>query len=149
MRDPNARLPRKIGGATTPEAAASQAPDAKQPPIPVELIDTLNADGAPDLKELESKGLLPKFLRLWNNPATLRRLKTLSQLMKAGGVEPKDKAAVKSWAKKNQDKLEAEEPGQEPAAPIKPFKKTDASVGRNDPCPCGSKKKFKKCCAGK
>ena len=23
------------------------------------------------------------------------------------------------------------------------------TVGRNDPCPCGSGKKFKKCCAGK
>ena len=28
--------------------------------------------------------------------------------------------------------------------------KADAQVGRNDPCPCGSGKKFKKCCgAGK
>jgi uncharacterized protein YecA (UPF0149 family) len=24
-----------------------------------------------------------------------------------------------------------------------------ARVGRNDPCPCGSGKKFKKCCLGK
>ncbi|GAF75124.1 unnamed protein product [marine sediment metagenome] len=24
--------------------------------------------------------------------------------------------------------------------------KADAQVGRNDPCPCGSGKKFKKCC---
>ncbi|MBR2769144.1 MAG: SEC-C domain-containing protein, partial [Solobacterium sp.] len=24
-----------------------------------------------------------------------------------------------------------------------------ALVGRNDPCPCGSGKKFKKCCMGK
>ncbi|MCH9630865.1 MAG: hypothetical protein S4CHLAM37_08730 [Chlamydiia bacterium] len=22
------------------------------------------------------------------------------------------------------------------------------NIGRNDPCPCGSKKKFKKCCGG-
>ncbi len=25
----------------------------------------------------------------------------------------------------------------------------DVKVGRNDPCPCGSGKKFKKCCMGK
>ena len=25
----------------------------------------------------------------------------------------------------------------------------DASVGRNDPCPCGSGNKFKRCCLGK
>ncbi|WP_227509549.1 UPF0149 family protein, partial [Ferrovum myxofaciens] len=27
-----------------------------------------------------------------------------------------------------------------------PFRRSDAKVGRNDPCPCGSGKKFKKCC---
>ena len=27
-----------------------------------------------------------------------------------------------------------------------PFKKNYTDVGRNDPCPCGSGKKFKKCC---
>jgi hypothetical protein len=27
-----------------------------------------------------------------------------------------------------------------------PFLKLDKAVGRNDPCPCGSGKKFKKCC---
>ncbi|MBQ4093042.1 MAG: SEC-C domain-containing protein, partial [Firmicutes bacterium] len=25
----------------------------------------------------------------------------------------------------------------------------DATVGRNDPCPCGSGKKYKKCCGMK
>ncbi|MBN2898353.1 MAG: SEC-C domain-containing protein [Clostridia bacterium] len=27
-----------------------------------------------------------------------------------------------------------------------PEKRTDPKVGRNDPCPCGSGKKYKKCC---
>jgi hypothetical protein len=35
---------------------------------------------------------------------------------------------------------------QEPRVPITPFKRTEPKVGRNDPCPCGSGKKFKKCC---
>lgn len=30
-----------------------------------------------------------------------------------------------------------------------PFVKTNADVGRNDPCPCGSGKKYKKCCMEK
>ena len=30
-----------------------------------------------------------------------------------------------------------------------PFKRSKAKIGRNDPCPCGSGKKFKKCCIGK
>ena len=33
-----------------------------------------------------------------------------------------------------------------PEAPKKPVKLAGPKVGRNDPCPCGSGKKFKKCC---
>jgi SEC-C motif len=33
--------------------------------------------------------------------------------------------------------------------PLNPFVRDDEHVGRNDPCPCGSGKKFKKCCLGK
>ncbi|MBQ6907461.1 MAG: SEC-C domain-containing protein, partial [Clostridia bacterium] len=25
-------------------------------------------------------------------------------------------------------------------------RRTEAKIGRNDPCPCGSGKKYKKCC---
>ena len=31
-------------------------------------------------------------------------------------------------------------------APLTPFVREEAKVGRNDPCPCGSGLKFKKCC---
>lgn len=34
---------------------------------------------------------------------------------------------------------------EQPAAP-KPYQHTGPKVGRNDPCPCGSGKKYKKCC---
>jgi preprotein translocase subunit SecA len=32
------------------------------------------------------------------------------------------------------------------SGPAKPKKRSTAKVGRNDPCPCGSGKKYKKCC---
>ncbi len=32
--------------------------------------------------------------------------------------------------------------------PIEPIE-TDQKTGRNDPCPCGSGKKYKKCCGAK
>lgn len=32
---------------------------------------------------------------------------------------------------------------------MKPFARNGKKVGRNDPCPCGSGKKFKRCCQGK
>jgi SEC-C motif-containing protein len=33
-------------------------------------------------------------------------------------------------------------------APQEPFRRSVAKVGRNDPCPCGSGKKYKRCCGG-
>lgn len=33
-----------------------------------------------------------------------------------------------------------------PDAPVEQVKKKGQDVGRNDPCPCGSGKKYKKCC---
>ncbi len=32
------------------------------------------------------------------------------------------------------------------AEPCMPYQRTEPKVGRNDPCPCGSGKKYKKCC---
>jgi uncharacterized protein YecA (UPF0149 family) len=29
---------------------------------------------------------------------------------------------------------------------LKPIMRSTPKIGRNDPCPCGSQKKFKKCC---
>jgi hypothetical protein len=37
--------------------------------------------------------------------------------------------------------------GPPPATPAKPFEHRAAKTGRNDPCPCGSGRKFKQCCA--
>lgn len=34
-----------------------------------------------------------------------------------------------------------------PIAPP-PYRRSDVKVGRNDPCICGSGKKFKRCCGG-
>jgi preprotein translocase subunit SecA len=35
--------------------------------------------------------------------------------------------------------------GEEPISTPAPAQRSDAKVGRNDPCPCGSGKKYKKC----
>ncbi|HTZ11970.1 MAG TPA: preprotein translocase subunit SecA, partial [Candidatus Margulisiibacteriota bacterium] len=46
-----------------------------------------------------------------------------------------------------QQESAAEEPASAPAEPSpKPVQSAHPKVGRNDPCPCGSGKKYKKCC---
>ena len=53
-------------------------------------------------------------------------------------------------AKKTKDKddLAAEEELLKKTKKVDPIR-ADKPPGRNDPCPCGSGKKFKNCCAGK
>jgi len=40
------------------------------------------------------------------------------------------------------------EEGEEEGEPVETFRHTAPPPGRNDPCPCGSGKKYKKCCGG-
>ena len=53
-------------------------------------------------------------------------------------------------AKKTRDKddLTAEEELLKKTKKVEPIR-AGKNPGRNDPCPCGSGKKFKNCCAGK
>ncbi len=43
-------------------------------------------------------------------------------------------------------RLEAIEPMPMPPPAPETIRRTGQKVGRNDPCPCGSGKKYKKCC---
>jgi uncharacterized protein YecA (UPF0149 family) len=44
------------------------------------------------------------------------------------------------------DEIDAEKDLLDSTPPVEPIK-ADDTPGRNDPCPCGSGKKYKKCCA--
>jgi uncharacterized protein YecA (UPF0149 family) len=55
---------------------------------------------------------------------------------------------VRKMAKTMDVDLDAEFREQAPVGvePTRPIRRETPKVGRNDPCPCGSGKKFKKCC---
>ena len=101
------------------------------------------------IAELEKRGILGVFSRVWNNPAGLKHLKVVSGKMRADKIDLKDPAAVSAWSEKHQDEIDA---GAFKAGAKKAQKtvvNSGPSLGRNDPCHCGSGKKFKKCCVGK
>jgi uncharacterized protein len=53
------------------------------------------------------------------------------------------------WTRGTEDVFDEngeEAPWTDFAYPNEPFRNPWRNVGRNDPCPCGSGKKFKKCC---
>lgn len=92
------------------------------------------------------KGMMGTFFRKWKDPAFMKQLRTLAMHMQKDGVDIKDMKAVQAWIEKNKERMEKGELNDEPAAkPGETYVKTEPAVGRNDPCHCGSGKKFKKC----
>ena len=58
--------------------------------------------------------------------------------------------AVEKFEQKEQKKeAEVQKNTTAPTIEKEPVKRTAPKIGRNDPCPCGSGKKFKQCCMGK
>ena len=57
------------------------------------------------------------------------------------GVDINDEKEVKKWLKKHPEVVNGGD-----AHKIETFKREEPKVGRNDACPCGSGKKYKKCC---
>ena len=140
MWNPLKKIQEKIAGKPSADA---------EPGIPTELAEAAKAGGVPDLKELEKKGMLGKFFRHWKNPAFLAQMKAVAERMAADGVDLKDRKAVQAWVEKHKDEIEAGKITAGGGAKPETFVNTAPGIGRNDPCPCGSGKKYKKCCAAK
>ena len=89
------------------------------------------------------------FYRKWKDPAFIKQMKAVAAHMAKDGVNLRDQAQVKAWLEKNKKDLEAGTFNEPPAdaARAGTFIKTEPEIGRNEPCPCGSNKKYKKCCA--
>ena len=111
------------------------------------------AEGIPGMPQLPpelanspvAKGLMSGLMRKMKSPAFLKQLRTLAAHMQREGVDVRDMAQVKAWIEKNKDRIEKGELNEPPPAAGETFVKTGPEVGRNDPCHCGSGKKFKKC----
>ena len=90
----------------------------------------------------EEKKNLPSAIKnmIDKDPSLKERFIKVAKQMEADGVDMTSPSAMRKWAKANQKKIREQEYGV-----IKPIVK-DKEPGRNDPCPCGSGKKYKKCC---
>ena len=74
------------------------------------------------------------------DPSLKDRFVKIAKQMEADGVDMSSPSAMRKWAKANQKKIREQEFGT-----VKQVVK-EKEPGRNDPCPCGSGKKYKKCC---
>ena len=63
-------------------------------------------------------------------------------------LSPEAQAQQASYQHADAENITAENGGEakaEPEEAAQPFVREDKKVGRNEPCPCGSKKKYKQC----
>lgn len=82
------------------------------------------------------------------DPTIKKRFIDIAKRMEKDGVDFKSIRQMKKWMKNHETELRAEN-GTAPAK-VETVVHQGPRIGRNDPCPCGSGKKYKKCCgAGK
>ena len=102
-----------------------------------------------DLELLEhTRGTPDQILnQLKKNPQAMDLLKIAMDRMKKEGVDFNNTEVVKDWIKKHKEELSQEYQREVPR--VTTFVHKEPQVGRNDSCPCGSGKKYKKCCLPK
>lgn len=97
-------------------------------------------------RELDS---LPAMIKgKLKDPEIKKRFIDIAKRMEKDGVDFKSIRQMKKWMKDHEAELRAEQAGA--PAKVETVVHAGPKIGRNDPCPCGSGKKYKKCCgAGK
>ncbi|WP_449252233.1 DUF1186 domain-containing protein [Chitinimonas lacunae] len=123
-----------------------------------ELLDTVvytaTQIGAAELAE----EILGWYDKGWINPELADRTMLAEDLQqpfeacqaalreRSSGGYPRDVLEeIGTWACFSEDDLDELDEDEEDGEPQAPFRREEPKVGRNDPCPCGSGKKFKKC----
>ncbi len=59
------------------------------------------------------------------------------------GVNVKNEKEVEKWLQQNAHRFQNQGPK------VETYRRETPKIGRNEPCPCGSGKKYKKCCGAK
>lgn len=119
----------------TPPAAPAAKPDKKES---IEERIEREIDALP----AALKGKL-------KDPQVKKRFVDIAKRMEQDGVDFKSIRQMKKWMKDHAQELRAQG-GAEDVPKVETVVHEGPRVGRNDPCPCGSGKKYKKCCgAGK
>ena len=117
-----------------------------------------------DMAELE--GMLPpgvdmgqcrrcsphRAVRYW--PTSAHSVRSMGwRWRRRGEMNEAMQALHEEWLQTPRDALEGKKPaemlegGRLLPSKVETFRREEPKVGRNDPCPCGSGKKYKKCCA--
>ncbi len=91
----------------------------------------------------ELNTLAPGIFSQAKTPQAKKLIIDIYRKMLEDGVNLKNEKEVEKWMMKNQHLFASSTPK------VETYRRPNPKVGRNDPCPCGSGKKYKKCCGSK
>ena len=126
--------------------------DEKATPAPAaeEKKESPKKESIEERLEKEIDSLPAMFKGKLKDPAVKKRLIDIAKRMEKDGVDFKNIRQMKKWMKAHEAELRAEVQGGGAVQKVETYVHEGPRVGRNDLCPCGSGKKYKKCCgAGK
>ena len=89
----------------------------------------------------ELNNIAPGIFSQAKTPEMKKTILNIYKKMIEDGVNVKDEKAVELWMQKNAHLFQGAD-----IPKVETYKREKPKVGRNDPCPCGSGKKYKKCC---
>ena len=108
------------------------------PAVPVEEKPPSEKTDAELAAELDK--MSPQILAQAKDPKMRALIISIYRKMLVDGVNINDDKEVKKWMKKHPEVLKGGE-----AVKVETVRREEPKVGRNDPCGCGSGKKYKKC----
>ncbi len=119
---------------TKPQSAASGQGAAKAEKEGIEQRIEREIDALPAIMKNKLK-----------DPQIKQRFIDVAKRMEKDGVDFQSIRQMKKWMKEHEAELKAGQPGG-PVQKVETVVHEGPKIGRNDPCPCGSGKKYKKCC---
>lgn len=114
--------------------AAAKVPAAPQAEKP-------HAQKTDDELAEELNKISPEILSQAKTPQMRKLVIDLYRKMLVEGVDVNNEKEVKKWLKKHPEVANGGD-----VQKVETVKRAEPKVGRNEPCPCGSGKKYKKCC---
>lgn len=92
----------------------------------------------------ELNSIAPGIFAQAKTPEMKKTIISIYRKMIADGIDINNENEVQKWADKNAHLFQNGD-----APRIETYRREKPKIGRNDPCPCGSGKKYKKCCGAK
>jgi hypothetical protein len=130
-----------ITAATAGTRAHAAAPAPVPPTAPKAVKEKAPADKTDDELAAELDKMSPQILAQAKDPQMRAMIIGIYRKMLVAGVDVSDDKEVKKWMKKHPEVLQGGE-----TIKVETVRREEPKVGRNDPCTCGSGKKYKKCC---